>query len=261
MKKQFFLFVFIAIFPSVFSQVKTGKNPGSATVKDKLEAQITAPVARYMTSTGVPAPSPVGKTGIDLCGIWYSHDYQCPFGVFPLETFAISQAGKYIAARKIKGDSCVTSGHLTWEGYYEDETFDITMYLGSQTQPNCCSQLSRLTVIDSSHLYLEAFSTHMYKYSCMQLDSMNVRPTDYGLNCDCGVIIIFPNPSDGVFNIRNRTGERISKVEVFNAIGQKAYSSTDEIYTMNLSGKASGIYLYKITTENNKAYCGKLLKQ
>jgi hypothetical protein len=60
---------------------------------------------------------------------------------------------------------------------------------------------------------------------------------------------VYPNPSDGIFNIE---GQNIRKVEVFNAFGQPVYSKETEngFMKLDLTDCAVGIYLIRIITDN-----------
>ena len=70
---------------------------------------------------------------------------------------------------------------------------------------------------------------------------------------------IFPNPSNGVFNIE---GNGINKVEVINIYGQTILSTeiTDNHTQVDLSGKANGIYLLRVIA-NNGIVTNQLIKE
>ena len=79
------------------------------------------------------------------------------------------------------------------------------------------------------------------------------------------LINVFPNPADGKFNIVLDKVDRLHvKVEVFDNAGKKIYhntfknTSTEPLTTIDLSGKENGIYLLKISTEDN-VYTKKIL--
>ena len=63
------------------------------------------------------------------------------------------------------------------------------------------------------------------------------------------VVDIYPNPSDGIFNIK---GEGIRKVEVMNALGQIILSKEKEndFLQVDLSNRAAGVYLLRVITDN-----------
>ena len=61
---------------------------------------------------------------------------------------------------------------------------------------------------------------------------------------------IFPNPTNGTFSISYPDKVKISLVEIFDPIGNKIFSSTDNntpIFEYDLTTYKSGIYYVKIT--------------
>jgi len=70
---------------------------------------------------------------------------------------------------------------------------------------------------------------------------------------------VYPNPSIGVFTIRNyELG--ITNIAVYNVLGEKVYSNNYQLKTIDLSKQPSGIYLYRITNESGKLLdTGKLI--
>jgi uncharacterized repeat protein (TIGR03803 family) len=74
-------------------------------------------------------------------------------------------------------------------------------------------------------------------------------------------IKLFPNPSNGVFTIQSTVVSGQSIVEVYNMLGEKMYSkqwtSNNGLpiakgMTIDLSDKASGVYLYRVLTETGE---------
>ena len=67
--------------------------------------------------------------------------------------------------------------------------------------------------------------------------------------CASTNVKVYPNPSDGVFNI---DGQNIRKVEVFNVLGQPVYSKDMEngLMMIDLTDHAAGIYLVRIVSDN-----------
>ena len=72
-------------------------------------------------------------------------------------------------------------------------------------------------------------------------------------------ITIYPNPSNGKFNIKSEN-EKIISIDIYNSIGDhlKTVNSIDE--EIDLSGFSKGIYLIKINTPKG-TYTNKLIKQ
>ena len=74
-------------------------------------------------------------------------------------------------------------------------------------------------------------------------------------------VSIFPNPNNGTFTISNLTKSSQSIIEIYNAIGEKVYSSSIENQntTVDINKQAKGIYFYKIISENGMVRNGKLI--
>ena len=71
----------------------------------------------------------------------------------------------------------------------------------------------------------------------------------FGTSVQQDYVNIFPNPSNGVFNIE---GKGIRKVSVIDAFGQIILSKEvgDDLMQIDLNGKAAGIYMLQIVTDN-----------
>jgi N-acetylneuraminic acid mutarotase len=82
-----------------------------------------------------------------------------------------------------------------------------------------------------------------------------------------GGISVYPNPSNGQFNLQITNYEvGIKNIEVYNILGEKVYSNPFAIhnsqFTIDLSSQPSGIYLYRVMAEDgNLIGEGKLVIQ
>ncbi|HVA97691.1 MAG TPA: T9SS type A sorting domain-containing protein, partial [Bacteroidia bacterium] len=77
-------------------------------------------------------------------------------------------------------------------------------------------------------------------------------------------INVFPNPSNGIFNIVQKNNFQKQNLEIYNLLGEKIISTTlnTSQTQINLSGKAKGIYFYKVVSEDGKNVSnGKLVVQ
>ena len=75
---------------------------------------------------------------------------------------------------------------------------------------------------------------------------------------------VYPNPSDGLFSLAFSHPELISgsHITVYNTLGEKVFlnSFSTPCFTLDLSGYPSGIYFYRITTQDGKSIAnGKLV--
>ncbi len=85
-----------------------------------------------------------------------------------------------------------------------------------------------------------------------------------------GSVVVFPNPSKGVFTFSNRNYELgIRNIEVYNVMGEKVQTLSLQpqnpkgaLIAVNLSAQPSGIYFYRVIDENGElASEGKLIIQ
>ncbi|HXP52704.1 MAG TPA: T9SS type A sorting domain-containing protein [Bacteroidia bacterium] len=77
-------------------------------------------------------------------------------------------------------------------------------------------------------------------------------------------LTVYPNPSTGVFTFRSSRLTPQTSVKVYNMLGQMVYYCqvpvTNSACTINLSGKAAGMYFYKVISETGDAIAkGKLI--
>jgi len=81
-------------------------------------------------------------------------------------------------------------------------------------------------------------------------------------NSDVETFKIYPNPAkNGIVNIKNTTG---TKINIFNMLGQKVYTSkidgTFNILTLNLSELQSGMYFVQISDDSKTSVKKLILK-
>ena len=67
---------------------------------------------------------------------------------------------------------------------------------------------------------------------------------------------LYPNPTTGQFTVE---GANIDKVEVFNLVGQKVYEAQGKVIDIDAAQWNKGIYLVKITNQNNAIETKKLV--
>jgi hypothetical protein len=77
---------------------------------------------------------------------------------------------------------------------------------------------------------------------------------------------IYPNPNNGKFSIKSSGGSGQSTVEIYNVLGEKVYSKQwrikDGQLTIDLSDKASGVYMYRVVSESGELTgMGKFIKE
>ena len=79
------------------------------------------------------------------------------------------------------------------------------------------------------------------------------------VNMTANKILVYPNPSTSRFNFTGVPSG--SNIEVFNLLGQIVYSEiTDgDNYSINLTGRANGVYLYRVSIKGSSIQQGKIV--
>lgn len=84
-------------------------------------------------------------------------------------------------------------------------------------------------------------------------------------NQTSGNISVYPNPGNGVFNIKSEELSSKSYIMIYNMLGQKVFSHNLNSFTnteIDLSSEPNGVYCYRISNENgNNLSHGKLVIQ
>lgn len=178
----------------------------------------------------------------DLCGIWLAYNYECPSDTFNTEVIEIQHNGDEVIATKIIGDDCVTTGHITWQGTYDKDTFDVVMTIGIPSNPNGGTIPSTMIVIDSNRIQNGAF-VYFIRASCEQIDSMQLDLDTLTIDCiDCDTTdtTISPIPNIFIPNVFSPNGDlnndmlyvRGNNIKeltfiIYNRWGEKVFESKD----------------------------------
>jgi uncharacterized delta-60 repeat protein len=74
-------------------------------------------------------------------------------------------------------------------------------------------------------------------------------------------IVIYPNPSKGVFNFILNNELELKHISVYTILGQKIFSKdiTDKETIINISGQPKGVYFYKVIGQNGEEKSDKLI--
>ena len=77
-----------------------------------------------------------------------------------------------------------------------------------------------------------------------------------GVNENSNTYEVYPNPTDGIFTIE---GANITRVEVFNLVGQMVYEAQGKTVTVDASSWNKGIYMINIIDQNGSIKTQKLM--
>ncbi|MBI3502596.1 MAG: T9SS type A sorting domain-containing protein [Bacteroidetes bacterium] len=96
-----------------------------------------------------------------------------------------------------------------------------------------------------------------------QIDSCSSAVSVEQLTNEQSLFSISPNPSSGIFQIQAAGGSGSEyKIEIYNLLGEKVFSKivNSKLETVNLN-EVSGIYFYRIVSEEKNIAVGKLIVQ
>lgn len=100
----------------------------------------------------------------------------------------------------------------------------------------------------------ESFTGEVEDYTMYVTNSLGIDD-DFNVN-----INIYPNPTNGLINIKPEIGIKISSVEVFNTHSQIVFSSTENVDIIDVSNQVKGVYFVKIVIDNGFARIFKVVK-
>ncbi len=113
---------------------------------------------------------------------------------------------------------------------------------------------------------------------CFEDDSIGFYQFDNSVDCDyteTGVVeeinaksvSVYPNPSQGVFQLKGLTNTEIKRVAVFDINGARIYtnelvtSNNAETYLLDLSNFPEGLYVFEVTSNGGQVIREKLILQ
>ena len=79
------------------------------------------------------------------------------------------------------------------------------------------------------------------------LAKLSNSTTGLGENSSENNFLIYPNPSNGIFFIDSKFEN--AKVEIYNSMGEKVFSSSHMPNSIDISANAKGVYFVKINLE------------
>ena len=65
-------------------------------------------------------------------------------------------------------------------------------------------------------------------------------------------LMVYPNPSSGIFNLVNQTDKAINQIKLFDAKGKVVMSVNDVKDSIDLSAYVDGVYFIEITMDGQK---------
>ena len=121
MKKTILFCISILLFSSCEKPIEGCMNPLADNYNPQAE--------RENHSCDYTQWSLLAQNKLDLCGIWFGYGYLCGWESIPKEVILIEDLGNsFIRATKLTGDNCVEAGEVTWEGNYNTNPFNISLF-------------------------------------------------------------------------------------------------------------------------------------
>jgi hypothetical protein len=112
------------------------------------------------------------------------------------------------------------------------------------------NQTSDVFVDASSNIYIADYANNRIRkvYAPLAINEIT----------DSKDLIIYPNPSNGEFNVALKGVTSKNKIEVFNMLGQCVFLNklNNNLTEINLSNQPAGIYLYKEVSEQEEFISG-----
>lgn len=162
--------------------------------------------------------------------------------------------------------STKTNGHIvaTVQTYYDFDAKIIISADGGVTWTETTSDTFYYAIVTSSAVKFDGDSADVYLSTTdlgvlkMKVNFETLGTPDFGTGINS--ILIYPNPTSEIVNIRANNNATIQAVEVYNNLGQQVLSSKNQS-VLNVSNLSNGIYYIKAKDSNNNTSTQKLIKQ
>ena len=153
-----------------------------------------------------------------------------------------------------------TAGDVTINEIYEDSEISyLSIELEDITLPYVLAQGSSMVVYISPVVMVKSLvDTYINIVSSVGTQTVTVTVDDTWVDVEenSNTCEIYPNPTNGNFTVE---GANVSKVEVYNLVGQKVYEAQGKTVTIDASSWNKGIYMINIFDQNGSVKNQKLM--
>lgn len=144
--------------------------------------------------------------------------------------------------------------------YYKkiENEWQMQTYFYGEGQSNMDDYLGNSISMFESNVVLGAYNEggiNTGKAYSINLENLSI-PT-----FDKNVISIYPNPTNNSITIENQSSNQVGRYELFSITGKLLYSVSNQFSTLSLDHFQSGIYLLKISFENDSYETHKIIKK
>ena len=150
-------------------------------------------------------------------------------------------------------EASLGSIRLEFDGEETTSTEKTSIPVGSRTD-------FKTTTIKGIELTKGVHTMTLYTYDKLYIDKYIFRRQGTGIgSLEKESILVYPNPSDGIFNIKIPQSGYLTISDIS---GREIYSDniTDYLYTLDFSNKPAGIYILLLQSEN-QTYQSKIIKK
>lgn len=151
---------------------------------------------------------------------------------------------------------------------WENSELVLLYLIGGWSGPSCSTD--EFNFSDTGIVGIRVFTGNDTSYGWIRItwaDSVlpMLKVVDYACHSKLPEnVMVYPNPSTGVFTFKSSQLTPQTAVKVYNMLGQMVYYSqlsiTNREYTINLSGEAAGLYFYKVISAGGNVIAkGKLV--
>jgi len=165
--------------------------------------------------------------------------------------------GEFQTAGGVNANEVASWDSTQWCSY--GGTFDNTIFTGCIYKDSLYIGGGFRTIDGDSIVYVAEWTGGNYVDSCGAITTgvNEIQP-------NAMTVTLYPNPSNGKFTLSLQGVPEKTQITVFNILGEQVYQSSINASNteIDLSGKADGIYMYRVVTEAGSLVSqGKVVKQ
>ena len=129
--------------------------------------------------------------------------------------------------------------------------------VGSPFTSTVGTHSSALIPANAGHKYVAIKYTPNGVHQAIFVDNIKWTTTASAPKFDTSKVVVYPNPTMGVFNIETELD--VKQIEVYNSLGQKVLTTSNR--QINLQTAANGLYFVTVITNNGAQASYKLIKK
>jgi uncharacterized delta-60 repeat protein len=166
---------------------------------------------------------------------------------YPVSTFSIQNDGKIIIGGQFTSYNGITRNYIA--RLNSDGSIDNTFNPGTGAN----SRINTISLQNDGKIIIGGYFNSYNGTVRNRIARINGGTSLSNPNFEKDDIVIYPNPSKGVFTINLNDSFELKQIEVYSIFGQKIYTGilTSNDTTLDISSEPTGVYLYKIYGGND----------